>query len=85
VVERGGDMMVDRHEFDVLTGRVRTARTYVRRDAAPRSVEFAVRVPQWTELAAWLADAGFARAWPVDVDGSALALDSRRLVAMAER
>ena len=49
VVERDGDLLVDRHGFDVETGRAETERWIVR-DGEVRKTRYSVRFYTFTEL-----------------------------------
>jgi hypothetical protein len=55
VVERGEDLMVDRHTFDPITGRIYNKRTVVR-DGRLRRFQFFTRLLGFTELRTWLQD-----------------------------
>jgi len=59
VLDKGnGDMMIDRHQFDVETGRLVDRRTYVR-DGRARTVAFSVRLYTFTEMRRLLQLVGF--------------------------
>ena len=58
VLEKGEDMMIDRHRFDIASGRFVDKRTYLR-GGRRRDVTFSVRLWAYTELRAFLAAAGF--------------------------
>lgn len=63
VLDKGnGDMMIDRHQFDITTGRFVDRRTYVR-DGRQREVMFSVRLFAFTEIRLILSSVGF------DVEG----------------
>jgi SAM-dependent methyltransferase len=55
VVERGEDLMVDRHTFDPITGRIYNERTVVR-NGRLRRFQFFTRLLDFTELRTWLQD-----------------------------
>lgn len=57
VERRGEDMLVDRHEFDPRTGRMRTDRTELR-DGERSETAYTLRVYTYTELAALFDDVG---------------------------
>jgi SAM-dependent methyltransferase len=63
--ERDGDLQVDRHRFDLLTGRAETDR-FIVRGGSVRVVCFSVRAFTFTELREWLLDAGFHRLTSAD-------------------
>ncbi|MDO9019686.1 MAG: methyltransferase domain-containing protein [Deltaproteobacteria bacterium] len=54
----GGDLMVDRHRFDLESGRLIDTRTTVR-DGRTRTVTFSVRVYAYTEIRLMLRAVGF--------------------------
>lgn len=59
VTEAGeGDLMIDRHRFDLETGRLHDTRTTVR-GGVTRTVHFSVRVYAYTEVRMMLRAAGF--------------------------
>lgn len=84
VVERDGDLMVDRHRFDVLTGRGDTER-FVVRGGKTRRTGYSVRAYAYTEIRALLLDAGFAAVEAFDHEGKELSFESRRMVVLATR
>jgi len=84
VVERDGDLVVDRHRFDVETGREHTERWIVR-GGKVRKTEYSVRFYTFTELRTLLLDAGFATVEAVGHDGEPLTLETRRMVVIATR
>jgi SAM-dependent methyltransferase len=85
MAERDGDLMVDRHEFDVLTGRTETER-FVVRDGKMRRFAFSVRSFTFTELRDWLLQAGFADVEAYDREtGETLSAGSRRMIVVARK
>ncbi len=82
VTERDGDYMIDRHRFDVVTGRLHNERIVVRANRL-RRFSFYVRLASYTELRDWLLAAGFADVRAHGDDGASLTLDSRRMIAVA--
>jgi SAM-dependent methyltransferase len=54
----GGDVMIDRHRFDLESGRLVDTRTTVR-DGKTRTVTFSVRIYAYTEIRMMLRAAGF--------------------------
>jgi SAM-dependent methyltransferase len=85
VTERDGDLLVDEHEFDVLTGRVETERTVVR-DGRSRRMHFSVRFFTFTELRDWLLAAGFEEVRGFDrATGEPLSSESRRMITVARK
>lgn len=84
VAERDGDLMVDRHRFDPLTGRNVVDRTIIR-DGSVRQTHFEVRMFTYPELRDWLLQAGFTSVSGYGEDGEPLTTDHRRLIAVADR
>jgi SAM-dependent methyltransferase len=82
VVERDGDLMLDRHRFDPLTGRNLVDRTIVR-DGSVRRTHCDVRMFTYPELRDWLLEAGFASVAGYGEDGRPLTQQHRRLIAVA--
>lgn len=84
VVAKGRDMMIDTHTFDPLTSRLHNQRTVIRGERI-RRFRFFTRLFGFTELRAWLEEAGFetVEAWG-DGDGP-LTLKSRRMRVRAVR
>jgi hypothetical protein len=83
VVERDGDLMIDQHAFDPLTGRSNATRTIIR-DGQVRRSQFFTRLFSFTELRDWLEAAGF-----TDVNGNGiggpLTANSPRMTVTAVR
>ncbi len=83
VLQKGDDLMVDRHGFDPKTGRLVDHRTLVR-DGRVREVRFSVRLYSFTEVKALLESAGFE---VTDVwgswEGAPLTLATNRMVVFA--
>lgn len=82
VTDVDGELMVDRNDFDVTTGRVRTRRVVVR-GGSRRETSHAIRlltVPEWHR---WLGDAGFGDVEVTDRAGAPPELSSWRLVVRA--
>ncbi len=82
VHERDGDLLIDRHTYEPLTGRMITERTIVR-GGRIRRVPFFVRMLTFTELRGWLTSAGFSMVDGCDEHGDALTADSRRIITVA--
>jgi SAM-dependent methyltransferase len=83
-VERDRNLMLDRHRFDVLTGRSLDER-FIVRDGRVRRAEFAIRFFTFTELRDWLLVAGFARVEGYDSSGGELTAESRRMIVVGVR
>ena len=84
VIERDGNLMIDRSRFDPVSGRATTERVIVR-DGATRAVTFTVRMFVAVELGGWLRDAGFSAVDFFDRQGEPLTVESRRMVTVARR
>jgi ubiquinone/menaquinone biosynthesis C-methylase UbiE len=84
VVERDGDLCIDRAQFDPTTGRATTERVVVR-DGRTRRFTFSVRMFIAAELADWLRETGFETIDFVDRHGDPLTGASRRMIALARR
>jgi SAM-dependent methyltransferase len=85
VTERDGNLMIDKHEFDVLNGRVETERIVVR-DGAVRRAIFSIRSFTFTELRDWLRDVGFAEVAGYDwTTGETLTSESRRMIVVGRK
>ncbi|MCO8269026.1 class I SAM-dependent methyltransferase [Actinoplanes sp. TRM 88003] len=79
-----GDMLVDRHHLDPLTGRFEVERTVVR-DGQARTLSFLKRLFGFPELRDWLTAAGFTAVTAYGEDGAPLRADHHRMVVVAER
>lgn len=84
VVERDGDIMIDRSTFEPTTGRAVTERTCVR-DGQVRRFTYSVRMFIAVELKDWLLAAGFDSVNQVDYQGAALVAGSGRMVSLAHK
>jgi SAM-dependent methyltransferase len=82
--ERDGDLQVDRHALDLLTGRAETDR-FIVRGGRVRTVHFSIRFFTFTELRDWLLAAGFSSVDVSGQEGEALDLQVRRMVVVATR
>jgi SAM-dependent methyltransferase len=85
VTEKNGDLMIDRVNFDTLTGRLHNHRIIIR-NGVRKEKPFFVRLYNPTELRDWLVHAG------MDInhiyggyDVSTLGEDSRRMIVVAKR
>jgi SAM-dependent methyltransferase len=85
VLDKGEDMMIDRHVFDTTTGRLIDRRTYVRGGKA-RTVTFSIRLHTLSEIKLMLAAAGlaFVRAWG-GWDNSPVSMAKNRLLVLAKK
>lgn len=84
VAERGGDLLVDRHRFDPLTGRNLVERTIVR-GGTLRRIPYFTRMFTYPELRDWLLAAGFADVAGYGEDGEPLTAEHRRMIVVARR
>jgi SAM-dependent methyltransferase len=84
VSERDGDLIVDRHRFDLETGRAETERWIVR-DGMVRKTEYSVRFYTYTELRSLLLGVGFAAVEAMGHDRRPLTLETRRMIVIATR
>ena len=82
VIERDGQLMVDRSSFDPVSSRAVTERAIVR-DGRVRRFQFSVRMFIAAELRDWLLQAGFERVEFWDHAGDPLTAQSRRMVTIA--
>lgn len=80
-----GDMMIDRHHFDIATGRFVDRRTYVR-GGKQREVMFSVRLYAFTEIRLILHSVGFEiEAVYGGFDGSPLSANKPRTVIVCRK
>jgi SAM-dependent methyltransferase len=84
VVERDGDLLVDRTRLDPLTNRTVVTRTAIR-GGRRRGTAFSVRVFTFPELLDWLLAAGFTDVAAHGGDGKPLSLESNRMILTAKR
>jgi SAM-dependent methyltransferase len=87
VLDKGADMMIDRHHFDMETGRLVDRRTYVR-NGRTREVTFSVRLYTYTEIRMLLRAVGFEIGGlygDYDLAASAPSLASRRMLVLARK
>jgi SAM-dependent methyltransferase len=82
VVERDGDLLIDRPTFDPTTGRATTERVLVR-NGRVRRFSFSVRMFLAVELRDWLLDTGFTGVDFYDGEGEPLTTESRRMITIA--
>jgi ubiquinone/menaquinone biosynthesis C-methylase UbiE len=84
VMERDGDLAIDRPVFDPVTGRATTERVHVR-DGRVRRFSFSVRMFIAAELRDWLLTAGFTAVESYDGSGERLTAEGRRMITVAQR
>lgn len=79
-----GDMLVDRHHLDPLTGRFEVERTVIR-DGRARRLTFLKRLFGFPELRDWCTAAGFTAVTAYGEDGEPLTAQHNRMVVVAKR
>ncbi|MFI1994066.1 class I SAM-dependent methyltransferase [Actinoplanes sp. NPDC020271] len=84
VAKENGDMLVDRHRLDALTGRFEVERTVIR-DGRVRRLTFLKRLFGFPELRDWLGAAGFEQVTGHGDDGEPLTGDHSRMIVVAHR
>jgi len=86
VTEQGDDRMIDRHRFDIQTGRSLDERTIIR-GGKERTFEFSVRMFAPAELRDWLFLAGFVDAVAYGDDGEPLTVEheGRRMTVVGRK
>jgi SAM-dependent methyltransferase len=84
VVERNGDLMIDRSTFDPTSGRATTERVLVR-NGRTRRFTFSVRMFIAVELRDWLLHAGFVAVDFYDGEGEPLTAQGRLMITAARR
>jgi len=85
IMQKGQDLMIDRHSFDPLTGRLVDFRLMVR-DGQVKQAPLSVRLYSFTELRSLLTSVGFEvtdafGTW----DGAPIGLQHNRMVLMVEK
>jgi len=85
ILQKGQDLMIDRHVFDPISGRLVDYRILVR-DGRTREARFSVRLYHFTEIRALLASVGLSvtegfGTW----DGDPIGLTHNRMVIFAEK
>jgi SAM-dependent methyltransferase len=85
VLDKGDDLMIDRHTFDTASGRLVDRRTYVRGGRA-RTVTFSIRLYSPSEITLLLKSAGFTveRTWG-GWDGAPVSLARNRMLVLARK
>jgi SAM-dependent methyltransferase len=84
ISERGDDLMIDRHRFDVQTSRSHDERTIIR-GGKRRTFEFSVRMFTAAELQDCLRAAGFRDTFAYGDDGEPLTLAHRRMSVVGRK
>ena len=83
VVERDGDLLLDRHHLDPIAGRTVVERTIIRDGNVRHRIPWFVRLFTFTELRDWLLAAGFGSVDGYGEDGAPLTADSARMILVA--
>jgi SAM-dependent methyltransferase len=85
VIEKEGNLMIDRHSFDPLTGRWHNKRIIIR-DGIRKDKPFSIRLYNLSEIQNLLANAGLRlTSTYADWDGNPLTSDSRRMIIIAQK
>ena len=85
VMEKNDDLMIDRNQFDSLTGRMYNRRIVIR-DGVRKDKPFFIRVYNPSEITAMLERAGMEVIKLLgDYDGQAVSAESRRMVIVARK
>ncbi|MFC3987193.1 class I SAM-dependent methyltransferase [Actinoplanes siamensis] len=82
VAKENGDMLVDRHRLDALTGRFEVERTVIR-DGTVRTLTFLKRLFGFPELRDWCVAAGFGEVSAYGEDERPLTAEHHRMVIRA--
>lgn len=84
VIEKDGDLLINRFSFDVLTGRFHNRRIVIR-DGVRRDKPFSIRLYNATEMGQLLERAGLTEYSLLDEEGQPLSAASRRMVVIAQK
>ena len=84
VTERDGNYMLTRDRYDALTNRTYSERIIIR-DGQVRRGEYFVRNFTFPEIRDWLLQTGFTEVEGYGYDGEPLAVDSRRMIVVANK
>jgi len=82
ITEWEGNYMIDRAEFDPVTGRAPNDRLIIRDDKI-RKTHYSVRMFAASEMALWLERAGFEQVKITDIEGEPFTMTSKRMVCRA--
>ena len=85
VLDKGDDLMIDRHQYDTQSGRLVDRRTFVR-GGKVRHVSFSLRLYGLGEITALLRQAGLLveRSWG-GWDGAPVSMSSNRMIVLARK
>ena len=84
VIDKGGDLLINRFSFDVLTGRFHNRRIVIR-NGIRKDKPFSIRLYNASEIRHLLDRAGLADCKLLGEDGRPLSADSRRMVVIARK
>lgn len=84
VIDKGGDLLINRFSFDVLTGRFHNRRIVIR-NGIRKDKPFSIRLYNATEIRALLERVGIADYKLVDENSQPLSARSRRMVVIARK
>jgi SAM-dependent methyltransferase len=84
VIEKDGDLLVERNAFDPTSGQSTIERTVTRGGVERQSTSFQ-RLLDFTELRGWLHDVGYENVEALDGEGNTLTIDSPRMTVIAQR
>jgi len=84
VTERDGNYMLARTNYDALTNRTHTERIIIR-DGQVRRGEYFIRNFTFPEIREWLLQTGFSQVEGYGYDGEPLAVNSRRMIVVANK
>jgi SAM-dependent methyltransferase len=84
VIEKGGDLLINRFSFDPLTGRFQNRRIVIR-DGIRKDKPFSIRLYNATEIRDLLNRAGLTDHELLDETSRPLSANSRRIVAIARK
>ena len=84
VIEKDGDLLINRFSFDALTGRFHNRRIVIRKGIR-KDKPFSIRLYNATEICRLLKGAGLVDAKLLNGDGQPLSSTSRRIVVIASK
>jgi len=84
VIDKGGDLLINRCSFDVLTGRFHNRRIVIR-NGVRKDKPFSIRLYNASEVHQLLNRAGLVGHKLLGGDGQPLSVDSRRMVVIASK
>ncbi|HSQ26957.1 MAG TPA: class I SAM-dependent methyltransferase, partial [Anaerolineales bacterium] len=85
VIEKEGNLMIDRHSFDPLTGRWHNKRIIIR-DGIRKDKPFSIRLYNLSEIQNLLANSGLRlTSTYADWNGNSLTAEARRMIVIAQK